>query len=156
VAREAVTEASPLATGQSLSLDLPESVPVNGAADDLHRLVANLIENALVHTVAGTPVTVSTRRDRGQAVLEVADRGPGVPLALRGRIFERFTRGGGDSTTGGGSGLGLAIVRAVAEAHGGRVELLDAEGGGARFVVTLPLALDSELATEPSMTRDRA
>ncbi|HEU0024920.1 MAG TPA: HAMP domain-containing sensor histidine kinase [Thermoleophilaceae bacterium] len=156
VAREAATEASPLATDQSLSLDLPASVPVEGVADDLHRLVANLIENALVHTAAGTPVTVSTRREGGEAVVEVADRGPGVPLALRGRIFERFARGAGDSTTGGGSGLGLAIVRAVAEAHGGRVELLDAEGGGARFAVTLPLALDADLATEPSVTRDTA
>ena len=73
-------------------------------------------------------------------MLEVADRGPGVPQAMRERVFERFARGGGDAAPGGGSGLGLAIVRAVAEAHGGRVELGDAEGGGARFVVTLPAA----------------
>ena len=72
----------------------------------------------------------------------MSDRGPGVPRELRERIFERFARGVGDTAAGGGSGLGLAIVRAVAEAHGGRVELLDAEGGGARFVVTLPLAVE--------------
>ena len=101
--------------------------------------MANLIENALIHTPPGTPVTVSVRGDDGAAVLEVADRGPGIPAeAMRQRIFERFARGGGDRA-GGGSGLGLAIVRAVAEAHGGRVEVLDAPGGGARFVVTLPL-----------------
>ena len=109
-----------------------------GVADDLHRLMANLIENALIHTAPGTPVTVSVRGTDGAAVLVVEDRGPGIPEAMRQRIFERFARGGGDRA-GGGSGLGLAIVRAVAEAHGGRVEVLDAPGGGARFVVTLPL-----------------
>ena len=156
VTREAAMEASPLAAGQALSLDTPETVPVMGVADDLHRLVANLIENALVHTASGTPVTVSTHRRDGEAVLEVSDRGPGVPPELRERIFERFARGAGDAAAGGGSGLGLAIVRAVAEAHGGRVELSDAEGGGARFLVWLPLALDSELDTKPSVARDRA
>jgi signal transduction histidine kinase len=156
VVREAATEASPLASGHTLSLDVPESVPVEGVSDDLHRLVANLIENALVHTAPGTPVTVSARRHAGDAVLEVADRGPGVPLSLRARVFERFARGSGDAVSGGGSGLGLAIVRAVAEAHGGRVELLDAEGGGARFVVSLPLFVDSDLAAEPSATPDPA
>jgi two-component system, OmpR family, sensor kinase len=152
VTREAATEASPLAAGQTLSLDVPGSVPVQGVADDLHRLVANLIENALVHTPAGTPVTVSVSRRDGEAVLEVSDRGPGVPPALRSRVFERFARGAGDTSTGSGSGLGLAIVRAVAEAHGGHVELSDALGGGACFVVRLPLAgeTDPERSVAPS------
>jgi two-component system OmpR family sensor kinase len=119
-------------------LDLPGPVVVTGVADDLHRLAANLIENALIHTPAGTPVTVSVRREGGTAVLEVADRGPGVPHEMRERVFERFARGAGDTAPSGGSGLGLAIVRAVTAAHDGEVELGDAEGGGARFVVTLP------------------
>ena len=153
---EAAMEASPLAAGQPLSLDAPDPVPVMGVADDLHRLVANLIENALVHTAPGTPVTVSTRRHDGQAVLEVSDRGPGVPPELRDRVFERFARGAGDTAAGAGSGLGLAIVRAVAEAHGGSVELTDAEGGGARFLVSLPLALESELGSDQPVARDPA
>jgi signal transduction histidine kinase len=140
IAREAATEANPLAAGQTLALDLPASVHVLGVSDDLHRLVANLIENALVHTPSGTPVTVSVAERDGAGVLEVSDRGPGVPPELRERVFERFARGGGDSSTGSGSGLGLAIVRAVAEAHGGTVALSDAVGGGARFTVRLPLA----------------
>jgi two-component system, OmpR family, sensor kinase len=146
VAAEAAAEAGSLSPSHPLSLDLPGPVTVAGAEDDLHRLVANLIENALVHTPPGTPVTVSVRPREGVAVLEVTDRGPGVPAALRRRVFERFAHGGGDTATGGGSGLGLAIVRAVAEAHGGHVELSEAEGGGARFTVTLPAAPTSDAA----------
>ena len=85
-------------------------------------------------------MTVSVWGEDGSACLEVSDRGPGVPEDLRDRVFERFSRGGGDTGGGTGSGLGLAIVRAVAEAHGGAVALDDAEGGGARFVLRLPLA----------------
>jgi two-component system, OmpR family, sensor kinase len=138
VAREAATEAGALSADQSISIDAPEPVTIDGVADDLHRLAGNLVENALLHTPAGTPVTVSVRRAGDSAVLEVSDRGPGVPLSMRDRVFERFARGGNDAAPRGGSGLGLAIVRAVAEAHGGTVELGDAEGGGARFTVRLP------------------
>ncbi len=139
VAREAATEAAAISDDHPVVVDAPDPVTVTGVADDLHRLAANLVENALIHTPAGTPVTVSVRRDGQSAVLEVADRGPGVPASLRPRVFERFARGSTDSSASrGGSGLGLAIVRAVADSHGGGVELLEAEGGGARFVVTLP------------------
>jgi two-component system OmpR family sensor kinase len=150
VAREAAAEAGALSDDHSLSLDLGEPVWMEGVADDLHRLAGNLIENALLHTAAGTPVTVSARRDGDWAVLEVADRGPGVPAALRGRIFERFSRGGGDRAPSGGSGLGLAIVKAVADAHGGRVELLDADGGGACFVVRLSATAPKPLRSDPA------
>jgi two-component system, OmpR family, sensor kinase len=150
VAREAAHEAGALSSDHPVSLDLPDPVTINGVADDLHRLAGNLVENALIHTAAGTPVTVSVRRDGDSAVLEVADRGPGVPADLRERVFERFARGRGDTTRAGGSGLGLAIVKAVTDAHGGRVELLDAPGGGARFVVSLPVG------TPGPMRSDRA
>src|SRR5829696_6475296 len=118
--------------------DVAGPVTVHGVADDLHRLAGNLIENALIHTPAGTPVTVSVREEAKKAVLEVADRGPGVQPDMRAHVFERFARGGGDAVPSGGSGLGLAIVRAVTTSHGGSVALSDAAGGGARFVVTLP------------------
>jgi two-component system OmpR family sensor kinase len=141
IAREAAGEASALSADHPVVVDAPSSVTVTGVADDLHRMAANLVENALIHTPPGTPVTVSVRRDGPSAVLEVADRGPGVPAGLRARVFERFARGSGDGgARPAGSGLGLAIVRAVADSHDGRVELTEAEGGGARFVVTLPLA----------------
>jgi signal transduction histidine kinase len=140
VAGEAAQEAAALSDEHPLALDLPSPVMVQGVADDLHRLAGNLIENALIHTPSGTPVTVSVRREGADAVLEVADRGPGVPESMRERVFERFARGDGDTAPRGSSGLGLAIVRAVTDAHLGRVELGAAEGGGARFVVTLPAA----------------
>ena len=155
VAREATAEAAPLAAEHQLALDAPYETWVDGVPDDLHRAALNLIENALAHTPAGTPVTVSVRsehpgsvppeaavggREPPYAVLEVSDRGPGVPEELRGRVFERFARGGGDAATGAGSGLGLAIVRAVADAHGGSVSLGEAEGGGARFTLRVPTA----------------
>jgi len=152
VAREATAEAGALSSDHPLSLDLPGTVTVNGVADDLHRMAGNLVENALLHTPPGTPVTVSLRREGDSAVLEVADRGPGVAEPLRERVFERFASGAGDGGAGRGSGLGLAIVKAVVDAHGGRVELSDADGGGARFMVTLP-AVDAAPVRSDEATR---
>jgi two-component system OmpR family sensor kinase len=156
VAREAAQEAGALSSDHPVSLDLPAPLTIMGAADDLHRLAGNLVENALIHTAAGTPVTVSVRQEGDSAVLEVADRGPGVPTDLRERVFERFARGSGDTTRAGGSGLGLAIVKAVADAHGGGVELLDAPGGGARFVVTLPMGAPAPVRSDRGATVFRA
>jgi two-component system, OmpR family, sensor kinase len=156
VAREATEEAGALSSDHPVALDLPAPVTVKGVSDDLHRLAGNLVENALIHTAAGTPVTVSVRREGDSAVLEVSDRGPGVPADMRERVFERFARGSGDTTRAGGSGLGLAIVKAVADAHGGRVELLDAAGGGARFVVTLPTGPPAHVRSDPGATVFRA
>jgi two-component system, OmpR family, sensor kinase len=156
VAREAAQEAAALSSDHPLSLDLQGPVTIIGVNDDLHRLAGNLVENALIHTVAGTPVTVSVRREGDSAVLEVADRGPGVPAGLRERVFERFARGSGDTARAGGSGLGLAIVKAVADAHGGSVELLDAPGGGARFVVSLPIGSPATVRSDSGATVFRA
>jgi two-component system, OmpR family, sensor kinase len=156
IAREAAQEAGALAEDHPLSLDVPGPVTIEGVADDLHRLAGNLVENALIHTAPGTPVTVSVRRDGDAAVLEVADRGPGVPEAMRERVFERFARGSGETTRVSGSGLGLAIVRAVTDAHGGTVQLLDAPGGGARFVVTLPAGAPAPVRSDSGATVFRA
>jgi signal transduction histidine kinase len=111
---------------------------VEGARDELVRMVSNLIANAIRHTPPGTTVRAAVARRDGAVELVVEDDGPGVPPDLAPHVFERFVRGGGDRA--GSSGLGLAIVRAVAEAHGGSVRLEPREGGGARFVVRLPAA----------------
>ncbi|MDQ6778634.1 MAG: HAMP domain-containing histidine kinase [Actinomycetota bacterium] len=135
---EAVSELEPVAEGHQVSIQA-EPVIVHGAGDELHRLVLNLVENALRHTPPGTHVRASTAVRNGQAVLVVEDDGPGIPDGLQQRIFERFVRGGRDG--GRGSGLGLAIVRAVAESHGGTVSIETPGGrGGTRFVIHLPVA----------------
>jgi two-component system, OmpR family, sensor kinase len=152
VVSEAAAEATPVAAGHDLMLELPGSngdgPVVDGVSDDLHRLALNLIENALAHTPPGTDVCVRLTSEGGSAVLTVEDAGPGIPAAMRDRIFDRFVRGAGESA-GGGSGLGLAIVRAVSEHHGGTVEVGEADGGGARFTVRLPATRAAKPAVRP-------
>lgn len=114
--------------------------PVTGAADDLERLVTNLVDNAVRH--ARSLVRVGLAADQGVAVLTVDDDGPGIEPADRERVFERFVRlDEARSRDAGGSGLGLAIVAAVAATHGGTVAVEDGPLGGARFRVTLPVAV---------------
>jgi len=142
VALEAVAELEPVAEGHELLLQTDRAV-VHGARDELHRLVLNLVENALRHTPPGTRVLVCTGIRDGQALLIVEDNGPGIPADLQQRVFERFVRGGRDGAR--GSGLGLAIVRAVAESHGGTVSIeRPAERGGTRFVIRLPVTAAAE------------
>ena len=141
VALEAVAELEPVAEQHELSVQAEPAV-VDGARDELHRLVLNLVENAMRHTPPGTRVHVSTGIADGQAILTVDDDGPGIPEELERRVFERFVRGGRDG--GRGSGLGLAIVRAVAESHGGTVSIERPPSGGARLVIRLPVARPAE------------
>jgi two-component system OmpR family sensor kinase len=115
---DAAAEIGPVAGEHLLDVDA-EPVTVDGARDELHRLVLNLLQNALQHTPGGTRVHAEVRRAGDQARLVVSDDGPGVPADLRGRVFDRFVRGEGDR--GGSVGLGLSIVRAVARTHGGDV-----------------------------------
>ncbi len=134
VLTEAAAELGPMAYDHELSVD-PGPAIVAGARDDLHRMTLNLLENAARHTPPGTHITAATGLDGRSATLTVQDNGPGIPLELTERVFERFVRAGGDG--GRGSGLGLAIVRAVAETHGGTVTYEDL-APGTRFVVRIP------------------
>ncbi len=132
---EAAAELGPVTAGHEITLDI-HPARTEGARDELHRLVLNLIENAARHTPAGSEIQASTTTlDDGRVELVVSDNGPGVPAELAPTLFERFVRGAGDR--GGSFGLGLAIVDAVARSHGGTVELAASESG-ARFVVRLP------------------
>jgi signal transduction histidine kinase len=135
---EAAAELGPMAEDHHLSVST-EPAMVDGVRDELHRLVLNLMENALRHTPPGTYVHASVTRAGDEVVIEVTDNGPGIPPELAPRVFERFVRNGRDG--GKGSGLGLAIVRSVAQSHGGSVELAsadDAGAGGTRFLIRLP------------------
>jgi two-component system OmpR family sensor kinase len=137
IVAEAAGELEPVAGDHQISVFAPPGADLDGARDELHRLALNLLENALRHTDPGTAVEATVDRRNGQVVLAVEDDGPGIPLELRDKVFERFFRGAGDRS--GSSGLGLAIVRAVAQSHDGTVELEEPlDGRGARFVVRFP------------------
>jgi len=141
IAAGALEEVQPLAGTSRIESRLEGQLPLEGNPDELHRLVRNLLENAIRHTPEKTTVELTARRDGDEALLEVLDDGPGIPADMEDDVFDRFVRGEGpaDTAAGGGSGLGLAIVRAVAEAHGGTVSAGRSTYGGARFSVRLPL-----------------
>lgn len=130
-------EALARGTGREIRVEGNTAVTVRGVEPLLSRVVDNLVGNALKFAPAESPVTVRVLRAAGEAWLEVEDRGPGVAPEERDRIFARFARG--SSAAGqSGLGLGLALVSEVAAWHGGRVEILDAPGGGGVFRVRLP------------------
>lgn len=116
--------------------DSMQTFVVQGVAKLLRRAIRNLLENARRYTTGA--VNVSLQQHGPYAVLRVFDHGPGVPAALRERIFEPFYRLPGASETNGGVGLGLALVKSIAERHGGTVRCEGREGGGACFVIELP------------------
>ena len=137
IARSVVQELSALAAQKAIRLHLVKTVPaeVRGAEEALRLLVTNLVDNAIRYAPAGGEVQVSVMDEKGSAVLQVSDDGPGIPAGERERVFDRFYRGA--AAPEGGSGLGLAIVRRVAELHGGRIELgegLRGRGLSARFI----------------------
>ncbi len=130
-----------------VALELAEgttSLLVPGVGKLLLRLMRNLLENARRYGGAAGPggVTVAVRREDGEAVLTVSDRGPGVPPDQRERIFEPFYRLPGASEREGGVGLGLALVKSIAQRHGGSVRCEAREAGGACFIVRLPTTRD--------------
>jgi signal transduction histidine kinase len=156
IAHNAATEVAPTIGERELRIDGDPPLAVDGNPDELHRMVLNLLDNAARHTPAGsTIIELRLRMDGGDAVVEVADDGPGVPPQLREQIFERFVRGEGpaDTAIGGGSGLGLAIVSAVATSHGGSAGVAESESGGALFRVRLPLRGKSERQISPTLDR---
>ncbi|MFZ5585858.1 MAG: HAMP domain-containing sensor histidine kinase [Thermodesulfobacteriota bacterium] len=129
-----------LAEEKGVALDaagLPSLTAVVDAGR-VRQAVANLLDNAVKYTPAGGRVAVGLERTGAEAVISVADSGPGVAPAERERVFERLYRG--DKSRGQrGMGLGLSLVAAVAKAHGGRTAVDEAPGGGARFRLWLPL-----------------
>jgi two-component system OmpR family sensor kinase len=118
--------------------------PTELEADErqLRQVVTNLVTNARIHTPEGSPVEILVGRvDAEHVALHVRDHGLGIPEADRLNVFERFYRADWSRSRGkgGGNGLGLAIVAAIVGAHGGQVGVRETLGGGATFVVVLPV-----------------
>jgi two-component system sensor histidine kinase KdpD len=132
-----------------LSLTIPANLPLILFDPILmEQVLTNLLENGLQHTPPGTPVELVARMQKAGVLIEIADRGPGIPSGLEERIFEKFTRG---KSPGGGVGLGLSICRVIVEAHGGRIWAENRPGGGAVFQFTLPLEGEAVL---PSVEKE--
>jgi two-component system OmpR family sensor kinase len=148
LAADVVRDAQVTAPDRAVLLEAASTTPpvVLGDEARLRQVLHNLIANGLTHTPAGTPVSIEIGTTQGpapQVVVEIADRGPGVPPEDEERIFERFYRAEQSRTRStGGAGLGLSIVAGLVKAHGGTVRVRPREGGGAVFVVELPLAAD--------------
>lgn len=127
--------------GLRLSSRMPEpSLTVEGDPYLLRQALSNLLDNAVAFSPEGGEVELAAFRDRGDAVIAVRDRGPGVPDFAQERIFERFYSLARPDTGLRSSGLGLPFVREVARLHGGSVALANRDGGGAEAVLKLPLA----------------
>ncbi len=138
---DATSDAYVAALDHQWELVVPEEpVEVLGDGARLHQVVVNLLANAASHTPPGTTVTVTVQQSGADAVLTVADNGPGISPELQSSLFERFVRGDSSrSRAAGSTGLGLAIVAAVVDAHGGTVRV-NSEPGATVFTVCLPLA----------------
>ncbi|MEM9463933.1 MAG: HAMP domain-containing sensor histidine kinase [Actinomycetota bacterium] len=122
-----------------IELDIPTAVVVVGRASELRRVVVNLLDNAARYRRSSIDVRLETVV--GAVELQIDDDGPGIAPDARQEVFERFVRlDEGRARDDGGTGLGLAIVRAIARRHGGDAEIRDSPLGGARVVVSLPVA----------------
>jgi len=141
LARDAVQDARARAPERTIELQAPAQALLRGDPSQLHQVFANLLRNALQHTPAGTPVQVTVALDGEAARVSVRDHGPGIPAEAREQLFARFWRKETGRERGrAGAGLGLAIVHGIVSSHGGTVRAEDAPGGGALFLVELPLS----------------
>jgi PAS domain S-box-containing protein len=131
----------------SLTVDAPERLEAQLDPDKVQRVLTNLLSNALKATPRAGVVRCAVTRRLDDVVVEVRDSGPGVPQALRERVFEPFFQV--EATPSGGTGLGLAIVREFAAMHGGAVTVDQAPEGGARFTLVLPLRAPAGAAVAP-------
>jgi len=146
-----VAEIVTAAAGEGASLAEPREVTIVSAPDDegaringdprrLKRVLLIGIDNAVKHSAPGSTVTIRSRRDGGNAVIEVLDDGPGLVDDEKPKVFERFFRGRDERELHNrGIGIGLAIARDIVELHRGRIDLDNRPEGGAVLTVTLPL-----------------
>ena len=136
--RSAVALVRPRAERRATRIEcqVDEALPMcRWDGEAVRRALLNLLDNAVSHGREGGHVTASLAASAGEVSLSVMDDGPGIGRGFGRRIFGRFERGPTDAP---GTGLGLYLVEEVARAHGGRVDLVTAEGRGASFTLVLP------------------
>jgi len=134
--------------GRAVLTELADNLPILFADDVLiGQVLWNLLENAAKYTPPGTPLELAAFQREDSVIIEVRDRGPGVPPGLEERIFEKFYRAHSGNLPGNvrGAGLGLPICRAIVEAHHGTIQALHRPGGGSTFRISLPS--ESKLAS---------
>jgi signal transduction histidine kinase len=142
LARDVVSSLSVLAEerNQQLRLDVVDGVTVGADRFVLREAITNVVDNAIKYGGRGSTIEVRVRPDRGEAVLTVADQGPGVAPEHRERIFDRFVRlDEARSRDSGGAGLGLAIARWAVDVNGGRISVDGGAHGGSVFRIALPV-----------------
>jgi two-component system sensor histidine kinase KdpD len=146
----AVAEAEKLLARHKVAVNISAGLPIVRMDFVLmHQAMMNLLSNAALHTPPGTEVQVSAGVAKGDLVIEVADRGPGMPPATIARAFEKFYRGPSAGT--GGTGLGLSLVKGFVEAQGGAVTAGNRPDGGAVFTIRLPLARTAPASLKPTV-----
>jgi two-component system OmpR family sensor kinase len=140
---DAVHTAAAVGPDWPVRLEASRPVEVTGDPLRLRQVLDNLLSNVRAHTPTGTTTVVRVSQTNDEAVVDVADDGPGLDDEQRARVFERFYRADPSrSRLKGGAGLGLSIVNAIVTAHGGTVQARSLPAGGASFSVHLPLSLD--------------
>ena len=140
------------AAGRPVDVAVARDLPLvycDGAL--IERVLVNLLENAIKYTPPAAEIRIGARRAGDAFEIAVEDRGPGLPSGREDAIFDKFTRGQPECVIP-GVGLGLAICRAIVAAHGGEIRGENREGGGARFVFTLPYVTPPAIEPEPAHT----
>jgi signal transduction histidine kinase len=154
---EAVTAAQRQAPDHVYQLEIGAPLVVIGDEERLTQLVRNLLENAAKYTPPGTTVDVCLRQSGRVAQLIVADSGPGIAAEHLAHLWDRYYRVDEvRSRESGGTGLGLPIVKFIAEAHGGRADVISQAGAGTTFTIELPLAPDAAEPADQSIETSRA
>jgi signal transduction histidine kinase len=134
-----VSRLAPGATERGVRIDVrARGLVVTDRDNGLERVFDNLLDNALRYAPGGSAIEIEASARDEVARVTVTDHGPGIPADERARVFERFHRSPGAS--GPGAGLGLAIASAIVDAHSGRISVTETPGGGATFIVELPIA----------------
>jgi two-component system sensor histidine kinase KdpD len=134
----AVRKAEDLLRHLSVRIDVSESMPLIRADQGLlEQVLVNILHNAAVHATGATDIEIAATIEEDECVISVSDNGRGIPPRDVDRIFGKFYRSEG--TRSGGTGLGLSIARGIVDAHGGTISCVNRDGGGAQFILRLPI-----------------